>query len=723
MTDSLLRFLEAHPDHIYKSRELAKRLRVPNRDYQSFKKIVRRLAEEGRISRYKGNKYGAHRKPVEITGVLHVKTQGYGFVIRDDEGEDVFISQRSMGTALHRDRVKAVLWAQSKGKLPEGKIIEIIKRGHKRIVGTFQEAQTYNYVNPDELKISTDVYVSEGDRGRALAGQKVVVEITKWGDARRMPEGRVIEVLGRRGEKDVDVLSIIHAFDLPLEFPGPVQEEVNRLASELPDSALVNRLDLRKKLVFTIDPEDAKDFDDALSMEKLSNGNVSLGVHIADVSAFVPAKSAIDLEALRRGSSIYLVDRVIPMLPDRLSSKLCSLRPEEDRLTYSVLMEINNDGILVDYQIRESIIRSRYRLSYREVHHMLDESRMNDKNEDAGKKPSASNSSLSDKSEILRKTIREMTRLSRIILERWQKTGSIDFDAPEPEVVLDDSGRPVELGRKERLESHRMVEAFMLLANRTVAEHISRLRRERGRKYPFTYRIHERPEGKKLEEFVRFVRALGYTFEVGKRATPKQFQSILKQVRGTNHEIIVEEVALRTMMKAVYSTRNMGHFGLAFKSYTHFTSPIRRYPDLTVHRLLKAYCRDESESVPLSARLSEICEISTEREIVAQEAERESIKAKQVAFMEDRVGEEFDGIISGVTSFGIFVEIPEYLVEGLVHIKDLDDDYYVFDEKNYCLIGQDRGKTYRLGDGVRVRLDRVLRDMRKLDFLLVDKEK
>ena len=711
-TDNLITFLGDHPDQIYKSRELAKHLRVSSRDYQFFKKIVGRLAMEGRISRYKGNKYGTHRKPVEITGVLHVKTQGYGFIIRDDGGEDVFISQRNMGSALHRDRVRAVLWAQSKGKLPEGKILDILKRGHKRIVGTFQEARTYNYVIPDELKISRDIYVSERDRGRAQAGQKVVVEITKWGDSRRMPEGRVIEILGRRGEKDVDVLSVIHAFDLPLEFPRAVLEEVNRLSSELPDSVLANRLDLRKKLIFTIDPEDARDFDDALSMEKLPNGNVSLGVHIADAGVFVPAKSATDREALRRGTSIYLVDRVIPMLPDRLSSELCCLRPEEDRLTVSVLMEINHDGILVNYQIRESIIRSRYRLSYREAQDILDESGMDNKNRDEGKKPSPSN-----ERKILRTTLRGMTLLSRIILERWQKSGSIDFDAPEPEVVLDDGGRPVELGRKERLESHRMVEVFMLLANRTVAEHISRLRRERGRKYPFVYRIHERPEGKKLEEFIHFIRALGYPFEVAKRATPKRFQSILKQVRGTNHEIIVQDVALRTMMKAVYSTKNVGHFGLAFKNYTHFTSPIRRYPDLTVHRLLKATFRDES--VPLSLGLSEICDISTEREIVAQEAERESVKAKQVAFMEDRVGEEFDGIISGVTSFGIFVEIPEYLVEGLVHIKDLDDDYYDFDEKNYCLIGQDRGKTYRLGDGVRVRLDRVLRDMRKLDFALV----
>ncbi len=721
LEEELLRLLDAHPGQIFKSKELAKHLGVRNQDYQPFKRRVRRLAEEGKLTRHKGNRYGKVRKSLAVTGVLHVKTQGYGFVLRDDGGEDVFVSQRNMGTALHRDRVRVGLWAQSIGKLPEGRVIEILKRGRDRIVGTFMEARTYNYVIPDELKITRDVYVDGRDRGDTRPGQKVVVEITKWGDFRRLPEGKVVEVLGYPDEKGVDVLSVAYGYDLPMVFPKAVEEEAEQIPEDIPERAWEKRLDLRGKMIFTIDPQDAKDFDDAVSLERLSNGHFLLGVHIADVGAFVPPGSAVDREALRRGTSVYLVDRVVPMIPERLSSDLCSLKPNKDRLTYSVLMEVTPEGILEDYRIEESIIRSRYRMTYEEVQRMIDdfwgesgESRDEKRNSGADSR---------GKSDDLRKTLSDMVGLSRKLKARWRTVGSIDFDAPEPEVVLDPRGRPIELKVRERLESHELIEAFMLLANRTVAEHIQRLRRERDRKFAFVYRIHEKPRGKKMEEFVRFVRALGYSFEPGKRVTPKKFQSLLEEVHGTQQEVIVEEVALRTMMKAIYTTRNVGHFGLAFKQYTHFTSPIRRYPDLTVHRLLKAYCEGGPKSLSLPVKLSEICEIATAREITAQEAERESIKAKQVEFMEERIGEEFDGIISGITPFGIFVEIAAYLVEGLVHIKDLDDDTYVHDEKHYRLIGKNRNKIYRLGDPVRVKVVRVLREMRKIDFLLVEEER
>lgn len=704
--DQILQYFKIRPDQIYKSQELAKRLRVSNRDYQAFKRTVRRLAEEGRILRYKGNKYGMLRKPIEVTGILHVKTQGYGFLIRDDGGEDVFVGQRNMGSAVHGDRVRVTIWVQSAGRLPEGKVVEIIERGRDRIVGIFQEARTFNYVVPDDLKIGRDIRVRETDRGKARAGQKVVVKIIKWGDSRRMPEGRVVEVLGRPEDEGVDVLSVIRGFDLPTEFPKAVLDEIQILQSEIPVSEVERRLDLRDGLVFTIDPEDAMDFDDAVSLEHLDNGNFRLGVHIADVSHFVPVGSPLDREALRRGTSVYLVDRVIPMLPERLSSDICSLRPNEDRLAFSVLMELNPDGTVVDYEFRETIIRSKHRLTYKDAQRLMEDSR--------------TDVSDLDKDGALRICLREMAGLSRILIERWRRAGMIDFDVPEPEVVLDEKGRPIRLGVRERLESHRLIEAFMLLANRTVAEHIQRLHRETGRKVPFVYRIHERPGGKKLDEFVRFVKALGYRFDVDRRASPKKFQSLLRIVAGTRHEIIVEEITLRTMMKALYSTRNVGHFGLAFPAYTHFTSPIRRYPDLIVHRLLKAYDKEEAEIPRLAAKLSDICEISTEREIAAQEAERESIRAKQVEYMEAQIGEVFDGVISGVTSFGIFVEIPEYLVEGLVHISELDDDYYVYDEKGFSLMGQNKGTVYRLGDAVRVKLVRVLKEMRKLDFEMAE---
>ena len=427
------------------------------------------------------------------------------------------------------------------------------------------------------------------------------------------------------------------------------------------------------------------------------------------------------MEALNRGTSVYLVDRVIPMLPEHLSNELCSLRPDEDSLTFSVIMELTPGGALQDYQIRTSVIHSKVRFSYQEVQSVIDTfDKKSGKEKESKKDGMGLSGKVRDVKEKakLRETIGAMVGLSRTLKKRRHDAGSIPFNAPEPKVILDEKGFPVELGMRDRSESHELIEEFMILANQTVAEHIEKLRKDGSRKYPFVYRIHEKPQGKKLNDFVDFVRALGYAFDPGKRVTAKKFQRLLEQVDGTKHAIIVEEVALRTMMKAVYATRNPGHFGLACTHYTHFTSPIRRYPDLMVHRLLKTYEQDGDLKQILPMKLSHICDIASEKEMLAQKAERESIKAKQLVFMKNHIGDEFDGVISGVTSFGIFVEIPEYLVEGLVHIKDLEDDYYLYDEKRYCLTGKNRGKTYHLGDSVHVQVVRVSLEMRKLDFIL-----
>ncbi len=707
IADRIVAFMDGNPGRVTRSRDLAKHIGIENRDYQVFKRILKQLAEEGKITRHKGNRYGKLRRPSVVTGTLRVKTQGYGFVVRDDEGEDVFISQKNMGSAAHRDKVRVELFAQPTGKLPEGEVVEVLERGHKRIVGTFREAKAYHFVVPDELKLIRDVYIHEKNRGKAQDGHKVVVEITQFGESRRMPEGVVVEVLGYPGQKGVDVLSVAYSYDLPMDFPRAVTDESEAFPAMPPPEELRARLDLRDKLVFTIDPDDAKDFDDAVSLEKLPNGNILLGVHIADVSAYVRAGSAVDIEALKRGTSVYLVDRVIPMLPERLSNALCSLRPNEDKLTHSVLMELAPDGRLVDASFRESVIKSRYRLTYKQAYDFIMSGRNQaSEGEGAGRQEDAE----------LKSILVQMAALSRKLFASWRQAGNIEFDMPEAQVVLDDNGKPVDVRVRERLESHRLVEAFMLLANRTVAEHIQSLRQETGMKLTFVYRVHDKPKGDKLAEFTRFVRALGYDFDPGKGVTPKKFQSLLEKVKGSPHEVVVETVALRTMMKAVYSTANTGHFGLAFKHYTHFTSPIRRYPDLIVHRLLKAYLKAEPERPEAVVTLAKVCETATEREINAQEAERESIRAKQVEFMEDKIGEIFDGVVSGVVAFGIFVEIPRYLIEGLVHVNDLADDYYVLDEKQYCLVGQNSGKVYRLGDPVRVRVSRVLKDMRKIDF-------
>jgi len=518
--EDIIRFFNGNPNQQLKGRELAGKLGVSSRDYQAFKRQVRRLADEGRLSRYKGNRFGASRKSNDIDGILHVKTQGYGFVRREGESEDVFISQRNMGAALHLDRVRVLLWARPVGKLAEGKVVEILERGRKRIVGTFQVSGKFSYVVPDELKLTRDVVVGKEDRKNAKSGDKVSIEITNWGDGRRLPEGKVVEVIGTPGEKGVDVLSVIHAFELPVRFPPKVEKETAEISSDIRPEDLKNRLDLRDNLIFTIDPDDAKDFDDAVSLEVLPNSNYSLGVHIADVSHFVESGSAVDGEALKRGTSVYLVDRVIPMLPERLSNSLCSLRPDEDHLTYSVTMEVSPNGDVLDYRIKESVIRSKIRFTYKEVQFLMDH--LDKKTQDPDQEHSKIKGEVFPRKDLLRdkdlqKALANMIELSRILRKRRYEAGSIPFDAPEPRVVLDKKGFPVELGVREHSESHELIEEFMILANRTVAEHIDRLRKEGSRKYPFVYRIHEKPDGKKLSDFVNFVRALGYSFDPGRQ--------------------------------------------------------------------------------------------------------------------------------------------------------------------------------------------------------------
>jgi len=701
LESKILSYLKSSSGQSFKAREVFRKLGIAGKEYQDFKELLRDLAEDGKIARFKGNRYGTVRDQKLIEGVLHVKTQGYGFLIRDDDGDDVFISQRNMGSALHGDRVGIELWAKPSGKLAEGKIISVLERGSERIVGIFHESDTYGYVIPDNLKISKDVSISPQNQKGAKPGHKVVAEIFDWGDARRMPEGRIAEVLGFPDDPGVDVLSVARSFGLPESFPKAVDQEAENIPENIEDSVLANRLDLRNTLTFTIDPEDAKDFDDALSLEKLSNGNWKLGVHIADVSHYIPVSSTIDLEALKRSTSCYLVDRVIPMLPERLSNTICSLEPHKDRLVFSALIELSSTGSVQDYSFHESVIHSDHRLSYEKAQRLID-----------GKPESG------DPKEITQ-TLQDLYALSQQLFARWKIEGNIDFDAPEPKVILDDRGHPIQLGMRERLASHRIVESFMLLANRTVAEHVDKLRQTSDKKFSFVYRVHEEPSGKKLETFMRFVKAMGHPFDAGKKITPKKFQTFLTEIKGTRHATVIEEVALRSMMKAQYTTGNIGHFGLASKHYTHFTSPIRRYPDLVVHRLLKAYLKPVPATPKMAVSLNDICKTATECEIRADKAERESIRAKQCVFMAERIGEEYDAIVSGVTGFGFFAEIPEFLVEGLIHISDLKDDYYHFDEDRLRLTGERSGRTFQLGDAIRVQIKRVLLDERKVDFQLV----
>ncbi len=719
----ILRALGRYPDQVFKTRALSKQLKVPGTEYRLFRQLLKRLAEENRITRHKGNQYGRYQKPVLAVGKLQVKAQGYGFLVRDDGGEDIFISQKNMGSALHGDRVEVRVWAHQAGKLPEGQVQSILERGRESLVGLFMESYTYNYVIPDDLKITRDIYLSPEQSGRARPGQKVVTEILDWGDAGRMPEGRVVEVLGYPDDPGVDVLSVARGYGLNETLPEQAEKEAASSEFVLDDPELARRMDLREWFVFTVDPEDAKDFDDAVSLTRLENGNFQLGVHIADVSHFVPAGSEVDKEAFERGTSVYLVDRVIPMLPERLSNNLCSLKPGEDRFSYSVLIELTPEGERVDFTISESLIRSRHRLTYEQVQGIIDGKPDNPDSAAAEDSQLGGLAGPGDESrKLLTETLKTMHDLSLKLLSRWRHDGSIDFDAPEPLVVLDEKGIPVSLGVRPRHDSHRLIEAFMLLANRTVAEFIDELRRSSGLKLPFLYRVHQKPTPEKLLKFSDFVRAFGYTFDPGKKITPKKFQRFLDSVQDKRHKAVIDDVAIRTMMKASYTTANTGHFGLAFKAYTHFTSPIRRYPDLMVHRLLKSYQQSPPKRLQTLMTLAQIADQATAREISAQEAERESIRAKQVDFMAGHLGMEFDGVISGVTAFGFFVEITEFMVEGLVAVRDLSDDYYLFDEKRWLMRGERTGRTFRLGDAVRVQVVRVHREMRKIDFMLAGEE-
>jgi len=565
-------------------------------------------------------------------------------------------------------------------------------------VGVFEKSKHFFFVVPDSRIVPRDIYIPPGKTKGARPGQKVVAMIESWESRNLNPEGRVIEVLGVSGEIGAEMAAVAREFDLPLHFPREVLEAAEAIGEDIPEDVISSRRDLRDLVCFTIDPEDAKDFDDAVSLEPLSNGDFLLGVHIADVSHYVEEGSLLDAEASSRGTSVYLANEVVPMLPEKLSNNICSLRPERERLTYSILMTLGSRGNLKGYAIEKSVIRSKRRFTYEEVQKIIEKGR-------------------GDFSE----QVRAMHELSQVLLKKRMKEGSIDFDSTEAKFRYDDEGKPTAILKKERLAAHRLVEEFMLMANQTAAMHIGLHRREE-KTPPFVYRIHDAPPPDRLRDFASFVDHLGYSLNISGGLTSRALQRLLNDVRGKDEESVINEVAIRSMAKAIYSEKNIGHFGLGFKYYTHFTSPIRRYPDLIVHRLLDEY----SHKMPLRRRqhladiLPDLCAYSSERERVAMEAERASVKVMKVEYMKRHLGDEFHAIISGVMKFGLFVEITDLLVEGLVRIRDMEDDFYIHDEKHYSLIGKRTKKRYRLGDKVRIQVVRVDPKEREIDFILLE---
>ena len=684
-----------------KLKEIARELEIGEDRYGELKATLARLTEAGRVYRIKSQRYALPEQINLVVGTLDSTRKGAGFVVpekRKADETDVFVPPHKLGGAVHGDRVVARVEGRRGRDNREGRIIQVLERAHSQVVGTLQRGKRFGFVVPDNTRLGFDVYVAEEALKQAQEGQKVVVSIEDWGDGTKSPEGRVTEVLGDPDAPGVDILSIIRTHELDADFPPEVEESARQLTADF-DAEAKQRLDLRDKLVFTIDPHDAKDFDDALSIEPRGHGLYEIGIHIADVSHYVREGGSIDEEAFDRGTSVYLVDRVIPMLPEHLSNGLCSLKPDEDRLTYSVIVILDGEGKVRESSFHQTIIRSRFRLTYQEAQEVID-----------GKLPRAELKAVTEPLQTLR-------GLAKVLRQKRSTRGSLDFDLPEAIVELDDEGFPIDIKESVRLDSMRLIEEFMLLANETVAHHATKL------KVPFVYRVHDRPAPEKIDQIRDFVAALGYQLPKKAKVNPRVFAEIIEQARGKREEELVNTVILRSMKQARYQVDNLGHFGLAADDYTHFTSPIRRYPDLEVHRLLKKIQTGErwkGEREKQVERLEHVTSHSSVEERNAVEAERDSIDLKKVEFMERHIGDEFDGSISGVTSFGMFVRLNKYFVEGLIHLHDLSDDYYEFHEGKYALIGRNTGRRFRLADPVRVRVESVNKEKRQIDFVLLD---
>ena len=658
------------------------------------------LEKEGHIVKTRFGTYGLPEKMGLVTGRLQLTSKGFGFVIPDNKGDrpDVFISPRALNGAMNNDRVMARVNYDVNGKKPEGEIIRIITRAHNKIVGTFFQSRDYAFVVPDDKKIASDIYIMRRDFNGAKNNQKVVVEITEWPQEHRKAEGKVVEILGKIGDVGLEILSIIKQHDLPLEFPAEVIEASKKIPNNVLKDELAGRRDLRHLPIVTIDGEDAKDLDDAVYVQQLSMDEFLLGVYIADVSYYVKEDSILDKEARERGTSVYLVDRVLPMLPERLSNGICSLNAGVDRLSMACEMHINREGKVLDYEIFPAVIHVRHRLSYNIVREIL-----------------AGDEALRAKYEDILPMVQLMDELREILHKKRARRGAIDFDLPEQKVILDDKLKPVEIVQRVHGNAESVIEEFMLAANETVAQHMFK------QKWPFVYRVHDIPAEDKMQELAKLLANFNVKFKVQEEMDPAEIQRAVKAMAGRPEERLVSTVALRSMKQAVYQTENIGHFGLAAKFYTHFTSPIRRYPDLIVHRLLREWMHNpemtSAKAEPLTDKLDVIAEHSSIRERAAAEAERATVELKMCEYMEEHIGEEFDGVVSGVTAFGMFVELANG-VEGLVHISSLMDDYYDFYEERYALVGTHTKKQYRLGDKVRIEVLQVNIQDVSIDFIM-----
>lgn len=700
--DKILEFMRETAYSPMLDMELANVFEIGSEGIEEFYSILEHMEQRGEIIKTKKNRYAAPERMNLMVGKLQQHAKGFGFLLSElPEYSDVFIPANDLNGAMHGDRIVARVAKRSNdGKKCEGEVIRIIERVNKEIVGTFESSKNFGFVVADDRRLNMDIYIPKSEFNGAMDGFKVVCEITRWPEARRNPEGKVIEVIGHKDDVGTDIVSIIRKYKLPEEFPKKVEDEAEAIPETIPEEEIARRRDLRNEEIVTIDGADAKDLDDAVSVKKLPNGNYLLGVHIADVTYYVKEGKPLDKEALKRATSVYLVDRVIPMLPRKLSNGMCSLNPRVDRLTLSANMEIDPKGQVVQHEIYESVINTCERMTYTDVSDILEKQ----------------DEELLKRYDYLVDHFKRMEELCRILRKRRDDRGNIDFDFDEAKIVLDESGKPIDIKRYERRIANRIIEEFMLVCNETVAEHYYL------KNIPFVYRIHEEPNMEKIEAFNKFIHNFGYHLKgVHTEVHPKALQDLLKKVEGQKEERIINTLMLRSLKQAKYSPVCSGHFGLAAQYYSHFTSPIRRYPDLQIHRIIRESLAgkiDQKRIEQLKSIVAIAAEKSSERERTAEEAERDTDDLKKTEYMSYHINEEFDGIISSVTSFGMFIEL-ENTIEGLVRISSLVDDYYIYDQEQHLFRGERTKKTFRIGDAVRVRVTKTDITQREIDFVLV----
>lgn len=679
-----------------KIKEIAILLDIPKSERAELEAILEALVGEGKVEVSKKGKYSKASARL-MTGIFESNARGFGFV-RMEDGEDIFIGKDDRGGAIHHDKVQVKITAAPDGRRKEGTIVKVLEHGKTTIVGTYEASKTFGFVVPDNARFTQDIFVPQEHSMGAVAGHKVLVEITEFGGNGKKPEGKIVEILGHINDPGTDILAIAKDYELPMEFLEKVLNQAMRVAKPVSEADMAGRLDLRGWQMVTIDGEDAKDLDDAVSLV-MEGENYRLGVHIADVTNYVQEHSALDVEALERGTSVYLVDRVIPMLPHTLSNGICSLNAGEDRLALSCIMLISPKGEVIDHQIAETVINVDERMSYTSVNKIL---ALHDEEE-------------TKKYETFVPMFRQMEKLAAILRKKRMKRGSIDFDFPETKVILNEKGWPVEIKPYERNVATRLIEDFMLIANETVAED------NFWQELPFVYRTHENPDPDKIKKLCAFIQNFGYNLHLsGEELHPKELQKLLDKIEGSPEEALLSRLTLRSMKQAKYTVDCTGHFGLAAKYYCHFTSPIRRYPDLQIHRIIKDRLRNrmtEKRKEHYEKILPEVAKQSSERERRAEEAERETIKLKKAQLMSEHIGETFTGVISSVTGWGMYVELPN-TVEGMVHITSLTDDYYRFVEETYELVGEATGKQYKLGQTVDIVVQSVDELMRTIDFVL-----